>query len=89
MPTFSWATEPGALYTILIEDNNLSTRPDSQFGHLMVVNIPGKPLVRHYYTLCLIWTRTLNKKKVENSISCCLVKSMTLMQNIRSMLFLI
>ena len=45
MPTFSWATEPGALYTILIEDNNLSTRPDSQFGHLMVVNIPGRPLV--------------------------------------------
>ena len=44
MPTFSWATEPGALYTILIEDNRLSTRPDSQFGHLLVVNIPGKIL---------------------------------------------
>jgi len=41
MPTFKWETEPGALYTLLIEDNNLSTRPDSQFGHLLVANIPG------------------------------------------------
>jgi len=41
LPTFEWQTEPGALYTLLIEDNNLSTRPDSQFGHLLVANIPG------------------------------------------------
>ena len=40
-PRFKWPVEEGALYTLLIEDNVLSTRPDSQFGHYLVVNVPG------------------------------------------------
>ena len=49
MPDFYWETEPGALYTMLIEDNNPGCCPGSQFGDLFTVNIPGEQILPYYH----------------------------------------
>ena len=40
-PEFSWEAEPGALYTLLIEDEEPEPFPGSIVVHYLATNIPG------------------------------------------------
>jgi len=39
-PTFKWKADPNALYTLLIEDNDI-VDPPIKYAHWLVTNIPG------------------------------------------------
>ncbi len=39
-----WTTEPGALYTVLIEDNEPELPPPTKIAHFLAVNIQGKEI---------------------------------------------
>ena len=40
-PVFQWNSEPGALYSLLIEDNDPTAYPEIKVGHFLATNIPG------------------------------------------------
>ena len=40
-----WSTEPGALYTVLIEDNEPELPPPTKIFHFLAVNVRGKGIV--------------------------------------------
>ena len=40
-PTLKWNADPNALYTLLIEDNDIDNEPPMKYAHWLVTNIPG------------------------------------------------
>ena len=41
-PNLTWDAEPGALYTVIVEDEDPGPFPGSTITHFLAVNIPGK-----------------------------------------------
>ena len=52
-PKFSWALEPGALYTFLLEDNDVGI-PPGKLVHFLATNIPGNFWLKLHTYLKLI-----------------------------------